>query len=58
VGEVAGAYVQVRRHENTPDGLREVLRHARVHGELSPWWIHLASTWAKVRKKLPGAPGA
>lgn len=57
VGEVAGAYVEVPRHENTADGLREALRHARVHGRMTPWWIHLASTWAKVRKKLPGAPG-
>jgi dephospho-CoA kinase len=57
VGEVAGAWVEVPRHPNTPDGLREALRHARVHGTMSPWWIHLASTWAKVRKKVPGAPG-
>ena len=54
VDEVGGAYVEVPRHENTPDGLRSALRYSRVHGREASRLVHLASTWAKVRKKLPG----
>lgn len=54
VPEVAGAYIEVPRHENTPDGLRTALRRSVVHGREASHLVHLASTWAKVRKKLPG----
>jgi predicted metal-dependent phosphoesterase TrpH len=54
VGEVAGAWVEVPVHPNTPDGLRAALAEGRVHGTTSSNLVHLASTWAKVRKKLPG----
>lgn len=54
VGEVAGAWVEVPVHPNTPDGLRAALAAGRVHGRTSSNLVHLASTWAKVRKKLPG----
>lgn len=54
VGEVAGAYIEVPRHENTAAGLRSALRHSIVHGREASRLVHLASTWAKVRKKLPG----
>ncbi len=54
VEEVAGAYIEVPRHENTPEGLRSALRHSIVHGREASQLVHLASTWAKVRKKLPG----
>jgi dephospho-CoA kinase len=54
VGEVAGAYVEVPVHENTPEGLRTALRHGRPAGRTASNLVHLASTWAKVRKKLPG----
>ena len=53
VGEVAGAWVEVPVHPNTPEGLRAALAHGRVHGATSSNFVHLASTWAKVRKKLP-----
>jgi dephospho-CoA kinase len=55
VGEVAGAWVEVPRHPNTPHALRRALAVGRVHGRTSSNLVHLASTWAKVRKKLPGA---
>jgi dephospho-CoA kinase len=55
VGEVAGAWVEVPCHPNTPEALRTALARGRVHGATSPNWVHLASTWAKMRKKLPGA---
>jgi predicted metal-dependent phosphoesterase TrpH len=58
VGEVAGAWVEVPHHANEPGALKDALRSAVVHGETVPWAVHVASTWAKVRKRLPGAPGA
>ncbi|MEK9500770.1 dephospho-CoA kinase [Gaopeijia maritima] len=54
VGEVAGAWVEVPVHPNTPDGLRRALARGRVHGRTSSNFVHLASTWAKIRKKLSG----
>ncbi|MBT8404834.1 MAG: hypothetical protein KJP18_13320, partial [Gemmatimonadetes bacterium] len=54
VGEVAGAYVELPRHPNTPHALRSALARGRVHGRTSSNLVHLASTWAKLRKKLPG----
>jgi dephospho-CoA kinase len=53
VGEVAGAWVEVPRHENRPEALLEALQTSRVRGIVTPWAVHLASTWAKIRKKLP-----
>lgn len=54
--EIGGAWVEVPHHENRPEALLEALANGRVHGHTAPLWIHLASTWAKVRKKLPGGP--
>jgi predicted metal-dependent phosphoesterase TrpH len=51
--EVGGAFVEVPRHPNEPAALLEALARGRVEGRTAPGWIHLASTWAKVRKKLP-----
>lgn len=56
LSEVGGARVEVPYHPNRPDGLREALRHGAVTGRTSSNLVHLASTWAKVRKMLPGAP--
>jgi predicted metal-dependent phosphoesterase TrpH len=54
VGEVAGAYVEVEEHANEPKALLAALEGARVRGATSPWSVHLASTWAKIHKRLPG----
>jgi dephospho-CoA kinase len=54
VGEVAGAYVELPAHDNTPAGLRTALRDGRPAGRTASNLVHLASTWAKVRKKLSG----
>lgn len=51
--EVGGAWVEVPAHENRPEALLEALALGEVVGRTAPWWIHLASTWAKVRKPLP-----
>lgn len=56
LGEVAGAWVEVAHHPNEPAALLAALEHAQVRGVTTPWVVHLASTWAKVRKRLPRAP--
>jgi predicted metal-dependent phosphoesterase TrpH len=53
LGEVARSYVEVPWHPNRADELARALRQARVVGSTSHPAVHLASTWAKVRKKLP-----
>lgn len=35
-----------------PDEMREVIRQAKYQTKLSPWWVHLFSTYAKYKKKL------
>ena len=57
LGEVGGVYVEVEEHANQPGALLAALEGARVRGATSPWSVHLASTWAKVRKRLPSGAG-
>ena len=54
VGEVGGGWVEVPQHENRPEALLAALSGGRVGGKTAPYWVHLASTSAKVRKVLPG----
>lgn len=56
LGELGGAWVDVPDHPNDPASLLEALASATVGGRTSSNLVHLASTWAKVRKRLPGAP--
>ncbi len=56
LGEVAGGWVEVDQHPNEPAALLAALEHGQIRGVTTPWVVHLASTWAKVRKRLPGAP--
>lgn len=56
VGEVARSWVELPLHRNEPAALMKALAHGRVHGTTAGRWVHLASTWAKVRHKLPGPP--
>lgn len=58
VDEVAGAYVEVPRHANLPDALRVALGSGRVRGRTASNLVHLASTWAKLRRRVAGAPSA
>jgi len=53
LGEVGGAWVEVPAHENRPEALLRALARGRVQGRTAPLWVHLASTWAKVRKHMP-----
>jgi predicted metal-dependent phosphoesterase TrpH len=56
VREVGRTWVETPRHPNRPDALLEALASARVSGRASSVLVHLASTWARMRKRLPGAP--
>src|SRR4029079_9492560 len=56
LGEVGRSWVELPLHPNQPAALMEALARGRVHGDTAGRWVHLASTWAKVRQKLPGAP--
>jgi hypothetical protein len=35
-----------------PDGLREVIREGKIQGGLSPFWVHFASRYARLRKTV------
>ncbi len=50
--EVGGGWVEVPAHENRPEALLRALSEGRIEGRTAPWWVHMASTWAKVRKPL------
>lgn len=52
LGEVGNAYVVLPDHPNRPDALRAALVQGRTGGREASRLVHLASTWAKLRKKL------
>ncbi|HSJ09841.1 MAG TPA: PHP domain-containing protein [Longimicrobiales bacterium] len=52
--ELGRAWVELPDFEPTPGALLAALRAGTIHGTLSSHAVHLASTWAKVRKRLPG----
>jgi predicted metal-dependent phosphoesterase TrpH len=52
--EVGRAWVELPAFEDTAQGLLAALPHGRVHGVLSSYAVHLASTWAKLRKRTGG----
>lgn len=35
-----------------PEGMRKVIRQAKMQTRLSPWWVHLVSRYASIRKKM------
>ena len=51
--EVARSWVELPQHDNTPEALRQALEQGVIVGRTSHPSVHLASTWAKVRKRLP-----
>jgi dephospho-CoA kinase len=53
--ELGGASVTAPRHANKPEALLRALRSGRVEGRTASHLVHLASTWAKLRKRLPGS---
>ncbi len=56
LGELGSAYVDVPAHPNSPAAFLAALESAEVGGRTVSNMVHLASTWAKLRKRLPGAP--
>ena len=56
LGELGGARVVLPAHPNRPDALLRALARGEPSGRTASNLVHLASTWAKVRKRLPGAP--
>ena len=54
VGELGNAFVNLPQHPNRPSALLASLATARTGGREASRLVHLASTWAKVRNKLPG----
>jgi dephospho-CoA kinase len=55
--ELGGARVSVPAHPNRPGALLRALAHGQVGGHTASNLVHLASTWAKVRRRLPGWRG-
>jgi dephospho-CoA kinase len=59
VAEIGNAFVEVRSHANRADALLAALAGpCEVGGTTASRLVHLASTWAKVRKRLPAGPPA
>jgi predicted metal-dependent phosphoesterase TrpH len=54
IWEVARCHVNVPWHPNEPEAFLAALDDGRIHGRSSPHAVHVASTWAKLRKRLPG----
>ena len=52
--EIGRAWVNVPDFVDEPRALLAALHEGTIHGKLSSHAVHLASTWAKIRKKLPG----
>ena len=52
--EIGRAYVEMPPFDDDARSFLAALRAGTVHGTASPRRVHLASTWAKVRKRLPG----
>ena len=52
LAEVGRAWVELPRFEPEPRAFLAALRHGTIHGTMSSYAVHLASTWAKLRKKL------
>lgn len=50
--EIGRARVRVRPFQGVPDFV-SALRDGRIVGRSSGHWVHLGSTWAKLRKRLP-----
>jgi dephospho-CoA kinase len=56
VGEVGNAFVELSPHVNRADSLLQALgSNCRWGGTTASRLVHLASTWAKARKRLPGS---
>lgn len=53
--EVGRAFVEMPTFDGTPAGFLSSLRRGTLHGTLSSRAVHVASTWAKLHKKIAGS---
>jgi len=54
LAEIGAAYAQMPRFQDRADAFLDAIRHATIHGRESPRVVHVASTYAKVHKKVFG----
>lgn len=54
--EIGRAYLDLPAFDDAPGAFLEALRYARIRGRRSPRVVHLASTWAKLRKRFEPPP--
>lgn len=47
-----GTSVMVLDQFEGPQGMRKVIRQAKFKTKLSPWWVHLVSRYASIKKKI------
>jgi len=47
-----GRSIMVLDQFEGPEGMRSVIRQAKLTMRLSPWWVHLVSRYASIKKKL------
>lgn len=47
-----GSSVMVLDQFEGPEGMRKVIRQAKFQTKLSPWWVHLVSRYASIKKKI------
>ncbi len=52
--EVARCQIDVPWHPNEPEALIAALAEGVIHGRSAPHAVHVASTWAKLWKRLSG----
>lgn len=55
LAEVGRAFVEIEDCALEPSSFLAALRDARIHGRTAGRAVHLASTWAKLRKRIGGA---
>jgi predicted metal-dependent phosphoesterase TrpH len=53
LAEIGRAYVEMPDFEGPGDFLTSLAK-GKICGQKSSYWPHLASTWAKIRRHLPG----
>ena len=53
-GEIGHAYVEMPEFDG-PEGFLHSLARGTIHGHQSSHLAHFASTWAKLRKRIPGS---
>jgi hypothetical protein len=56
--EVGRTYVELPPFDDEAASFLAALRAGTLHGVEAPRAVHVASTWAKLRKKLPGGRSA